>query len=335
MIKTVSVIGGGSWGTALAHHLAAHSDAKVSLWVRDAVVTESINSSHINNKYLPGFLLDSRVRATDNLEQATRGSDVIVMALPSSSIGAVLKSIDSDVFAQKYIVNTSKGLERGSARTGLEVISSHLCKCNGLAVLSGPSFAKELVSSLPTALTLASKALYNKSVLEEIRSVFHCGSLRVYLSSDQNGVEFGGIFKNVIAIAAGAIEGAKLGANARAALITRSLVEAERLIAHLGATKETLYGLSGLGDLVLTATSDLSRNYKFGWFLGTGSSVEESLQKVGQTVEGVWTAGELLSLAEKYGVELPIVEQVAAVVSGETDISGALDGLLSRQPKRE
>lgn len=328
--STIAVLGAGSWGTALAIALA-RNNINIHLWDRDSRHIDDISSSGINQRYIPGIPLPASIRALADFEAAIADTHYILIAVPSRGFRDVLRNI-TQISGQRKIVWASKGLEPDSGKFIHEIAREELGTDNTSAVVSGPSFALEVARGLPTAVTVASA---NSQFAEEVATTLHSQSLRTYTSNDVFGVELGGAVKNVLAIAAGIADGLGFGANTRAALITRGLAEIMRLGEALGGKQETFMGLTGVGDLVLTCTDDQSRNRRLGLALGRGDKLDAAIEKIGQAVEGVHTAREVAQLAQKYHVDMPIVEQVDKVLNLNQSPAAAVKALLSRDPKAE
>lgn len=327
----IAVLGAGSWATALAHHMSlAHGS--VSLWGRDEHVLAQIKLKHCNEKYFPGCLIHEGVTPCADIKQVVNDAELIICAVPSSAMRGVCAKIKQAIRPDAFVISAAKGLEDGTLKRMSEVIAEEIGDSNHVMSLSGPSFAKEVMEGLPTAIVLAG---HDTKVVEQVASSFHYGNIRIYSSTDLIGVEIGGAVKNVIALAAGIVDGAGMGANARAALITRGLAELQRLVVRLGGEALTVAGLSGLGDLLLTSTSDVSRNRRVGVLLGKGVDLQTALNKVGQVVEGVITTPKALALSQKVGVEMPIVQEVHNVLIGNTSVAGAVANLLSRARAKE
>jgi glycerol-3-phosphate dehydrogenase (NAD(P)+) len=327
----VTVLGLGSWGTALSHQLANCVD-NCFLWGRDSGVVEAINSKQQNPNYLSTLKLNSKVQATTSLIDAVSEAEIIVFSVPAASLREVAKVAKNHANKNAIIVNTAKGLEAETLKSMVTVLVEEFGKKENISTLSGPSFAVEVSQGLPTAVTVASSSL---PTAEKVAEIFHSQNFRVYTSQDIIGVEFGGILKNVIALAVGILDGLNMGANARAALITRGLAEMQRLVEALGGDSMTVSGLSGLGDLLLTATSDLSRNRRVGLSLSKGESLETILKDLGQVAEGVHTAPIALALGKKLGVKVPIIEAVNQVLLGKCTPNEAAKALLSRSRTSE
>ncbi|MEE8574599.1 MAG: NAD(P)H-dependent glycerol-3-phosphate dehydrogenase [Thermodesulfobacteriota bacterium] len=328
-IKKIAVLGAGSWGTALANHLAGKG-YDVSLWMRDSELSKHILANGINNVYLPEVKLSENLKPTCDLAGALNGTRFVVSSIPSHGIRAVFSKAAPLLAEEALIVNTAKGIE---VDTGLTVsgIFSEL-GLNNTAILSGPSFAKEVCERLPCAIVAASE---NDEAAKRVQSVFNSSIFRVYTSSDVIGVELGGALKNVMAIASGIIDGLKLGLNARAALITRGLAETTRLGARMGAKPDTFYGLSGLGDLVLTCTGALSRNLQVGRRLGEGKTLTEIMADMKMVAEGVKTSKAVKKLANEFKVEMPITEEVNNILYKDKSPKKAVMELMSRELKEE
>ena len=328
---TVTILGAGSWGTALAVHLGRVGH-DVRLWARDGALVEEMAARRANAVYLPDVTLPAVVSVTASLKDALRGSDLIVSAIPSHGCRAVMRAAAVHVAPHAAIVSATKGLEGDTLLRMSEVIGQEFGPDRPVVVLSGPSFAREVADQLPTAVLAASS---NAEAAALVQREFRGPYFRLYGSPDVVGVEIGGALKNVIAIAAGVVEGLGLGQNALAALITRGLAEVTRLACAAGGKRETLSGLSGLGDLVLTCTGSLSRNRHVGIELARGRELAEILSSMKMIAEGVRTTGAALALGEKYGVELPIATQMAEVLAGRSDVRSAVDALMLRRQRAE
>ena len=325
------MLGSGSWGTALAIHLARVGH-DVRLWGRDASLVAEMNARRANAVYLPDVLFPARVQATSDLAEAARGAALVVAAVPSHGTRAVVRAAAPHLAAGAVIVSASKGLEQDTLFRVSEIIAQEVRGAHEIAVLSGPSFAAELVRELPTAVSVASR---HAGTVERVQADFRAPYFRLYGSDDVVGVEIGGALKNVIAIAAGVVEGLGLGHNALAGLITRGLAEITRLACAAGARRDTLAGLTGLGDLVLTCTGSLSRNRHVGSELARGRSLDEVLAGMKMVAEGVRTTEAALALGARHGVELPIAEQVAELLAGRKDARAAVFDLMLRPQRAE
>jgi glycerol-3-phosphate dehydrogenase (NAD(P)+) len=331
MTHRIGVIGSGSWGTALAVHLA-HTGHDVRLWARDAALASSMASSRENTSYLPGIELPPVLSPTGDMAAALDGAQFVVIAAPSHGVRDVARRANPHLPGSCAIVSATKGLEEGSMLRMSQVLRQELPDAGEIVVLSGPSFASELARKLPTALVAAGDS---PVVVESVMAHFRSPALRLYGSSDVVGVELGGALKNIIAIAAGVVEGLGLGHNAKAALMTRGLAELSRLAVARGAQRDTLAGLAGLGDLVLTCTGDLSRNRRLGLALAKGQSLEQILAGTRMVAEGVRTTEAALALSAKHGIELPIAREMSDVLSGRTDPQTAIRNLMGRKQKLE
>ena len=327
----VAVVGAGSWGTALAALIARHGHPTV-LWGRDAAAIAAIGERHENPRYLPGIALPDALRATTDLAAALGGADLVLVVVPSHAFAETLHALAPHRPANAGVAWATKGFEPGSGRFLHEVAADVLGDHVPLAVVTGPSFAKEVAIGLPTALTVHSDWA---DFAQQVADVLHGPSFRAYTGDDMLGAELGGAMKNVLAVATGVADGMQLGLNARAGLITRGLNEMLRLNQAIGGQPETLMGLAGLGDLVLTCTGDLSRNRRLGLALGQGQSIEDAVRAIGQVVESVQTADEVMRQADRHGIELPISRAVQAVLHGEITPADGLRQLLAREQKPE
>jgi glycerol-3-phosphate dehydrogenase (NAD(P)+) len=330
-MKHIAVLGAGSWGTALSAHLA-NAGHQVRLWGRNADLVEEIKSRRANATYLPDVVLPASVAPTSSLEDALARAELVVAALPSHGTRAVIRVAAPFVPRQALIVSAIKGLEQDTLLRISEVIAQEIRGARPVVVLSGPSFATEVAHGLPTAVSVACA---DPVLAEEVQREFRAAYFRLYASTDVVGVEVGGALKNIIAIAAGVVEGLGLGQNALAALVTRGLAEITRLACAVGAQRETLSGLSGLGDLVLTCTGTLSRNRHVGVELAHGRKISDVVAGMKMVAEGVKTTTAALALGRKYGVELPIATQMAEVLSGRQTAAGAVEELMLRPQKTE
>jgi glycerol-3-phosphate dehydrogenase (NAD(P)+) len=330
-MRRVTVLGAGSWGTALAAHLGRIGH-DVRLWARDSAVAADIAERRANVVYLPDVVLPGSVAVTDEIGAALVDAELIVSAIPSHGCRAVMHAAAPFVSPRATIVSATKGLETESLLRMSDVILEEVGRETPIVVLSGPSFAIEVAQQLPTAVVAASRdSLAIETVQEEFRSPY----FRVYGSADVAGVELLGALKNIIAIAAGVVEGLGLGHNALAALITRGLAEMSRLALAAGGRRETPSGLSGLGDLVLTCTGSLSRNRHVGIELARGRHLPEILASMKMIAEGVKTTSAALALGARYGVELPIATQMAGVLEGRSDVRTAVEALMLRPQRHE
>jgi glycerol-3-phosphate dehydrogenase (NAD(P)+) len=330
-MERVAVIGSGSWGTALAVHLARVGH-DVALWGRDAALVSEMRSRRANPIYLPDIVFPPRLAATAALDEALSSASIVVVAVPSHGVRAVARQMAGPLDRGALVVSAVKGIEEHSLLRMTEVLAGELPAAGEVAVLSGPSFALEVARMLPTAVVVASSSA---EAVEHVQAEFRSPWVRLYGTADVIGVEIGGALKNTIAIAAGVLDGLGQGHNARAALVTRGLAELTRLAVAMGGQPETLAGLAGLGDLVLTCTGDLSRNRHVGAELARGRSLAEIVASTKMVAEGVRTTEAALALGARHGVELPITEQMALVLSGRKDPPAALRDLMGRRQKAE
>jgi glycerol-3-phosphate dehydrogenase (NAD(P)+) len=327
----VTVLGAGSWGTALAALLSRHG-YPTTLWGRDAAQVAAIGQRHENPRYLPGVALPESLHATTDLAAAVASADLLLVVTPSHAFNQTLHALAPHRRPGTGVAWATKGFEPGSGRFLHEVAGEILGADVPLAVVTGPSFAREVAQGLPTALTVHSD---DEDFALLVAEALHGPSFRAYTGSDMLGAELGGAMKNVLAVATGIADGMNLGLNARAGLITRGLNEMLRLNLALGGRAETLMGLAGLGDLVLTSTGDLSRNRRLGLALGRGQSLAEAVKEIGQVVESVDTVDEVMRLANRHGVELPISELVQRVLHEQITPAEGLKIILSREQKPE
>ena len=331
-MNDVAVLGAGAWGTALAIHLA-RTGKRARLWGRDPELVERLQRDRVNRTYLPGADVPPAVAPTASLADAIDGAGAVVLAVPSHSARALLRRAARMVDSGTTIVSATKGFEVGTLNRMSEVIEQELGPERPVVVLSGPSFAAEVARAAPTAVSVAGRC---GDVVRTVQREFRAGAcFRLYASDDVVGVEVGGAAKNVIAIAAGVVDGLGLGPNALAAVITRGLAEVSRLACALGARQETLAGLSGLGDLVLTCTGGLSRNWRVGRELGRGRSLDEILAGMQSVAEGVKTTTAALELGRLHGVDLPITAQMGAVLAGRIEARAAVEELMMRRQRPE
>jgi glycerol-3-phosphate dehydrogenase (NAD(P)+) len=325
MIK-VAVLGAGAWGTALASVLSARLE--VTLWARDRAQAESIAGTRRNDRYLPGVELPKPLEVTADFARAISGAQLALAATPVAGLRDLLQKLG----AGTPLIWLCKGFEEGSGLLPHQIVEEVLGSAARCGALSGPSFAAEVARGLPCALTLAAR---DAAFARESAALLHGGRMRVYYSADLVGVEIGGAVKNVMAIAAGISDGLGLGLNARAALITRGLAEIARLGAAFGGSPETFFGLAGAGDLILTATGELSRNRRVGLELARGGKLEKILAGLGHVAEGVKSTKEIARIAAARGVEMPVTDAVNAVLEGKLAPAKAVELLLSRDPKKE
>ena len=327
----VSVFGSGSYGSSLAVSIA-RKGLDVMLWGFDAAEVEAIRSTRRNEKYLPGIDFPDSISLTNSISEAVEASEILLVVVPSSFFGNTLLSMKPFIRPRQRLVWATKGLERKTGRLLGDGAREVLGPDISLAVVSGPTFAMELAKGMPTAIAVASE---DQKFAGEISVLLHSGSFRVYTNSDFIGLQVGGAVKNVIAIGAGMSDGLGFGANARTALITRGLAELTRLGLALGAETKTFAGMSGLGDLVLTCTDNQSRNRRFGIAIGRGEDPAEAMRKIGQVVEGYYNAGEVMALAARASVQMPICQQVHEVLYDHKSARQAAVDLLNRRMGRE
>ena len=326
-----TVLGAGAWGTALAALLAGNGQS-TCLWGRNAGHLQEMADSRVNSYYLPSVALPKTLRFETDLAAAVASAQDLLLVVPSHAFRQTLEAINPYISESSRLIWASKGFEPKTGRLLHQVAEDVLGTDRPMAVITGPTFALEVAKGLPTALTVASS---DQAFATEIAARLHNDTFRAYTSLDVPGVEVGGAVKNILAIAAGISDGLGFGANARAALITRGLTEVMRLGEALGGHKETLMGLAGLGDLLLTCTDDQSRNRRFGLALGRGSSIAEARASINQVVEGIDAAREAHGLAESLGIEMPIIEQVYQVLFNQCSPHEAVHHLLTRQQKPE
>jgi len=328
-MKRIGVLGGGAWGTALAQ-VCARAGLEPLVWAREAEVVQAIAGGHANPLFLPGVALDPAVRATAEARDLL-ASDAILAVVPAQHLRATLAALASDMPVGLPIVLCAKGVEAGSLKLMTEVLAETAPAARP-AVLSGPSFASEVARGLPTAVTLAAA---DSDLAQVLARAIATPTFRPYVSADMIGAEAGGAIKNVLAIACGVAEGRGLGRSAQAALITRGFAELTRFAVALGGRAETVAGLCGLGDLVLTCSSETSRNMSLGVALGRGASLEEALAGKVSVAEGVASAPAVAALAARLGVETPICDAVRAILAGESDVGAAISALLARPLRAE
>jgi glycerol-3-phosphate dehydrogenase (NAD(P)+) len=325
-----AVIGAGAWGTALADVLARNQH-DVALWALEDDVVASVNGSHVNTRFLAGFSLASSLRATSSLSDALDGAMLVCVATPAQHLRSVIRSARSSLASKAIVSVASKGIEGGTLALMSDIVAEE-APDHAVVALSGPSFAAEVAAQQPTAIVAASEDLI---AAEFVQEAFSNGHLRLYTHDDVIGVELGGSLKNVMAVAAGLVEGVGLGFNSRAALITRGLAEMTRLGTALGAQAATFAGLAGLGDLVLTCTGTLSRNRAVGVAVGKGATLEQALAGKETVAEGVSTARSALALATREGVEMPIVEMVHRILFDGHSARRAVGELMARELRSE
>ena len=328
-IKTVGVVGAGAWGTALAT-VANRAGRKVVVWARETEVAEAIRTNNENTVFLPGIKLDPAITATNSYAEL-EAADALLLVAPAQATRAVAEALASHVARETPVVICAKGIEQGTGALLSEVLSGTLPHAQ-VSVLSGPSFAADVANGLPTAVTLASTSM---DAARRLADALAIPSFRPYMSDDVVGAQVGGALKNVLAIACGIVEGKGFGASARAALTARAFAELQRFGVAQGAKAETLGGLSGLGDLILTCNSAQSRNMSLGLALGQGRTMEEVLAERNSVSEGVHTAGVVVEMAEKLGIDLPISTAVHNIVSGGASVDDTIENLLTRPIRTE
>lgn len=328
-MQKISIIGGGAWGCALAQTLA-NAGRDVIVWAREPEVVSSINEKHENSLYLPGTPLNPSITATDSLTQAAE-SDILLLCTPAQHIRATLQSLKADIAEGKPCVICSKGVE---IETGylMSEIMDEVVPGASYAVLTGPTFASEIANGLPSAVTIA---IEDKDVGAQIVEALNNKTLRTYTTEDVLGAQIGGAVKNVIAIACGIIAGKGLGESARSALVTRGLAEMSRLASAMGAKKETLMGMCGVGDMILTCSSQQSRNFSLGHALGEGKNIDEILKERKAVTEGVHTAKAMIVMAKNQAVDMPICAAVNAIIHEGADVDEAIESMMERPPKKE
>ena len=328
----ISVIGSGGWGIALT--ILLHKNGHdLTIWSFDKKEAEELKKTRQNKTKLPNILLPEDVKVTDDLREAVDDKDILILAVPSKAIRSVSKSLKDIIKENQVIVNVAKGLEEDTLETMTDIIEEELKDKNPkVAVLSGPSHAEEVGRGIPTTCVVSA---HNKELTLYLQNIFINPSFRVYTSPDMLGVEIGGALKNVIALAAGIADGLNYGDNTKAALITRGIKEISALGVAMGGEQSTFYGLTGLGDLIVTCASMHSRNRRAGILLGQGKTLDEAIKEVNMVVEGVYSAKSALMAAKKYNVEIPIIEQVNAVLFENKNAAEAVNELMIRDKKLE
>lgn len=326
----IMVLGGGSWGTALASLLAKNKE-EVFFWVRNKEQFKSIKETRENKKYLPNIKIPDTVKVVNSYREAIDICNIVVLAIPSQNIRGLLVELKDYLSNSTLVVNVSKGIEQKTLKTISEVCKE-IIPNNPYIVLSGPSHAEEVGKDLPTTVVAASE---NKNYAKKIQEIFTSNTFRVYTNEDVKGVELGGSLKNVIAIASGISDGLGYGDNTKAALMNRGIIEISRLADKLGADKMTFLGLAGIGDLIVTCTSMHSRNRRAGILIGKGKSVEEAIKEVGMVVEGIYTTEAAFKLAKENNVEMPIVEELYKIIHEGKKAKESVDSLMTRDKKDE
>ncbi len=328
--RKITLLGGGSWGTALAK-LLSENGHHVTVWLRDENQCRELSLERVNNKYLPKIQIPENIVFTSNINEAVKNAEMLLIVTPTQMIRSVLKQIDEEHKKLKIIINASKGIEIGTLALVSDIVKEETINCT-FAVLSGPSHAEEVGLSLPTAITVACD---DKKVAEEIQDAFMSSYFRVYTNEDVIGAELGGALKNIIALGAGISDGIGYGDNAKAALINRGIVEIARLGIAMGADVHTFYGLTGIGDLIVTCTSKHSRNYNAGNLIGQGYKKDEAIKKIGMVVEGIPTTYAAYELSKKLNVEMPIVDAMYDVLENNADVKDTVNKLMLRDKKEE
>jgi glycerol-3-phosphate dehydrogenase (NAD(P)+) len=335
-MSSITVLGSGAWGTAIALSLAAKPEHQITLWSHRAQAYEALNHDRENRRFLPGFQFPDSLRVTANDNVALSDAEIIVSVIPSEFLRSTITRLAPYLSSNQVLVSATKGIEDHTFLRMTEVIESALtgsAKSIPVAALSGPSFAQEVAAAMPTAVTIAFE---DQAVAAKVQQAFSSSTLRLYTNDDLIGVELGGALKNVIAIAAGVLAGLGLGSNSAAGLITRGIAEITRLAVAAGGRRETLAGLSGVGDLVLTCTGSLSRNRTVGFELGQGRNLAEILASLdGKVAEGVRTTRAALGLARKLNVEMPITEQMGQILDQGKDPKAAVRDLMLRPGRHE
>lgn len=332
-VQKVTVIGAGSWGSTLGHVLADNGH-DVLIWTRREDQANEINQKHTNANYLPGENLSKNLKATASIDEAVAFSNTILVVIPTAGMRAISQMIAEKATEPKTIIHASKGLEQETHLRISEVIEQEIPAelLEAVVVLSGPSHAEELIRKGLTSVTVASK---NEAATKKVQYLFMNEYFRIYTHSDVMGVELGGALKNIIALASGILAGISFGDNAKAALVTRGLYEIHRLGVALGADADTFFGLSGMGDLIVTAMSAHSRNYQFGILIGEGMTVDEALGEVSMVVEGFYTTRAAYELSKEIGVEMPITESLYRVLYDGAEVKQELSDLMAREAKSE
>lgn len=330
MFYKIAVLGGGSWGSALAKVLCENNH-NVTMWVRNEEQCKELEIDRINKRYLPNVKLPENLKVTSNINEAAKNVDIIIISVPTQTIRNVLTLIQKENKTEKIIVNVSKGIEIKTLDRVSEIVCEETYNCK-FAVLTGPSHAEEVGLCLPTAVTVASK---DQNTANIIQNIFMTPYFRIYTNDDIIGAEMGGALKNIIALGAGISDGVGYGDNAKAALINRGIVEIARLGVAIGADIHTFYGLTGIGDLIVTCTSLHSRNRSAGYLIGQGYTKDEAIKKVGMVVEGITTTYAAYELAKKLKIEMPIVNAMYDILENGKDVKETVNELMLRDKKQE
>lgn len=328
--KRVGVVGGGSWGTALAI-LLAKKGITTDIWVRSEKQAKDMVEKKVNSKYLPGIVLPDALTVKTDLNAIVEKADIIILAVPTHSVREILEQLQGKIRNEQIIVNVAKGIENKSKMRISEIVGEYFPK-NHFVVLSGPSHAEEVALNIPTTVVSASK---HKETAELIQDVFSCSTFRVYTNPDVIGVELGGALKNIIALGAGISDGLGYGDNSKAALMTRGIYEMSKLGIILGADPDTFSGLSGIGDLIVTCTSMHSRNRRAGILIGKGYTMKKATEEIGMVVEGIKTAKSTFELARDIGVEMPITKEIYNVLYNDANVRESVGNLMGRSKKNE
>jgi glycerol-3-phosphate dehydrogenase (NAD(P)+) len=329
-LKNITLLGGGSWGTALAK-LLSENGHNITVWLRDENQCQALRTERVNKKYLPKVQIPENIIFTSDINQAVKDAEILLVVTPTQMIRGILKQIKDEYKTKKIIINASKGIEIGTMDLVADIVKEETIDCT-VAVLSGPSHAEEVGLSMPTAITIACE---NKDVAEKIQDIFMSEYFRVYTNDDVIGAELGGALKNIIALGAGISDGVGYGDNAKAALMNRGIVEIARLGIAMGADVHTFYGLSGIGDLIVTCTSKHSRNWNAGYLIGQGLTKDEAIKKIGMVVEGIPTTYAAYALSKKLNVDMPIVDAMYDVLENNTDVKETVNKLMLRDKKEE
>lgn len=322
-VKNVAVLGGGSFGTVIGNIIALNGH-RVMLWMRDAVRVEELNNTHENSAYLPGYQLNSQLVATDCLETAIKDADLIFVAVPSNSVREVVRQVKPLVDQGVILVSATKGIEAFTFKLMSQILTDEIPEAR-IGAISGPNLAKEIAGGSPTGTVIASK---NNDVLNEVQGVLHSENFRVYSNTDPLGVELGGSLKNIYAIIAGLAGSIGMGDNSNAMLVTRSLAEMARFGGKLGADPMTFLGLSGVGDLIATCSSPLSRNYRVGKALGEGKSIDTIIDELGQVAEGLNTLKQVNKKADEIGVDMPLARGLYEIIYNNESIDHIIKSLM-------
>ncbi len=330
MKRRITLLGGGSWGTALSK-LLSENGHEVTVWLRDEEQCRLLSTERVNIKYLPKVRIPENIVFTSNIDEAVKNAEILLIVTPTQMIRNVLRQISCEHRKDKIIINASKGIEIGTMCLVSDIVKEETTNCT-FAVLSGPSHAEEVGLSLPTAITVACD---DKDVAEEIQDAFMSTYFRVYTNEDVIGAEMGGALKNIIALGAGISDGVGYGDNAKAALMNRGIVEIARLGIAMGADIHTFYGLSGIGDLIVTCTSKHSRNWNAGFLIGQGMSRNEAISKIGMVVEGIPTTYAAYELSKKLHVDMPIVDAMYDILENNADVKETVNKLMLRDKKEE